>query len=101
MTANEKSRRKSPASKPEDNNSAALENEAVPLTVDYKGKTYVGKAIPISNTCHDGVCDELDVTLNDEHLGIIRYTPSGWKMDGRDDQGFIDAIGEEIFFWYE
>jgi hypothetical protein len=80
---------------------AQLEKDPVPLQVEYKGETYNGEAIPISQTCHDGVCDELDITLNDQHLGIIKCTKSGWKMDDAKDQGLIDAIGEEIFYWYE
>jgi len=47
------------------------------------------------------VCDELDITLNDEYARVIRCTKSGWKMDGATDQGLVDAIGEEIFYWYE
>jgi hypothetical protein len=43
----------------------------------------------------------LDITLNDENLGIIKCTKGGWKMDTQSDQKFVDAIGEEIFYWYE
>jgi hypothetical protein len=39
--------------------------------------------------------------LNDQHLGIIKCTKGGWKMDGVEDKKFINAIGEEIFLWYE
>jgi len=80
---------------------AQLEKEPVPLEIEYDGKTFVGEAIPINQTCHDGVCDELDITLNDQHLGIIKCTKGGWKMDGVEDRKFINAIGEEIFLWYE
>ena len=80
---------------------AQLEKEPVPLEIEYDGKTFVGEAIPINQTCHDGVCDELDITLNDQHLGIIKCTKGGWKMDGVNDKKFINAIGEEIFLWYE
>jgi hypothetical protein len=78
-----------------------LEQEPVPLEIEYDGKVYKGEAMPISQTCHDGVCDELDITLNDENLGIIKCTKGGWKMDTVKDQKFIDTIGEEIFYWYE
>jgi hypothetical protein len=47
------------------------------------------------------VCDELDITLNDENLGIIRCMKSGWKMDAIKDQGLIDTIGDELFLWFE
>ncbi|MGE7777655.1 hypothetical protein ACQKLP_23255 [Chitinophaga sp. NPDC101104] len=80
---------------------AQLEKEPVPLEFEYDGKTYKGEAFPISPTCHDGVCDQLEITLNDENLGIIRCMKSGWKLDGVKDQGLIDAIGEEIFLWFE
>lgn len=80
---------------------AQLEQDPVPLEIEYDGKKYTGEAIPVSQTCHDGVCDELDVTLNDENLGIIKCTKGGWKMDTVKDQKFVDTIGEEIFYWYE
>jgi hypothetical protein len=80
---------------------AQLEKDPVPLEIDYNGKTYKGEAIPVNQTCHDGVCDELDITLNDENLGILKCTKSGWKMDTQTDQDFVDAIGEEIYLWYE
>jgi hypothetical protein len=80
---------------------AQLEKEPVPLEIEYDGKTFTGEAIPVSQTCHDGVCDELDITLNDENLGIIKCTKGGWKMDTVKDQKLVDAIGEEIFYWYE
>lgn len=80
---------------------AQLEKDPVPLEFEYNGTTYTGEAIPISQTCHDGVCDELDITLNDQHFGVLKCTKGGWKMDGMDDKGLIDAIGEEVFLWYE
>jgi hypothetical protein len=80
---------------------AQLEQDPVPLEIEYDGKKYAGEAIPVWQTCHDEVCDELDVTLNDENLGIIKCTKGGWKMDTVKDQKFVDAIGEEIFYWYE
>jgi hypothetical protein len=80
---------------------AQLEQDPVPLEIEYDGKKFTGEAIPVSQTCHDGICDELDITLNDENLGIIKCTKSGWKMDTVKDQKFVDAIGEEIFYWYE
>jgi hypothetical protein len=78
-----------------------LEKEPVPLQIEYDGKTFKGEAVPIMNTCKDGVCYELDVTLNDKQLGIIHSMKSGWKMDNIQDQKFIDAIGQEILLWYE
>jgi len=80
---------------------AQLEQDPVPLEIEYDGKKFMGEAIPVSKICHDGVCDELYVTLNDENLGIIKCTKGGWKMDTVKDKKFVDAIGEEIFYWYE
>jgi hypothetical protein len=75
--------------------------EIVPIEIEYKGQKYTGEARPLASSCRDGVCFELDVTLNNEILGTIHRTSGGWKMDKMTDQGFVDAIGEEIFLWYE
>ncbi len=80
---------------------AQLEKDPVPIEFEYNGEIYKGDAIPVSQTCHDGICEELDITLNDEHLGIIKNTKSGWKMDNAKDEKLIAAIGEEIALWYE
>jgi hypothetical protein len=80
---------------------AELEKEPMPIEIEYKGQTYKGEGVPVSQTCEDGVCSELHITLNDEHLGIIRNARSGWKMDGVEDQDLVDAIGNEIVLWYE
>ncbi|HEY0029945.1 MAG TPA: hypothetical protein VGC65_04250 [Bacteroidia bacterium] len=75
--------------------------DSVPLSISYKGKIYNGEAIPLSGSCHDNVCDELNVTLNGEHLGTIHLTPAGWTMDKAADQDFVNAIGESILMWYK
>ena len=80
---------------------AQLEKEPVPLEIEYDGKTYKGEAVPISQACHDGVCPELDITLNDTHLGILHSMKNGWKMDEVKDQKLVNAIGQEILLWYE
>jgi len=80
---------------------AQLQNEPVPLQLEYDGKVYKGEAIPIPETCHDGVCPELDITLNDRHLGILHSMKTGWKMDEVEDQKLVDAIGQEVLLWYE
>src|SRR5436305_4873752 len=46
---------------------AQLEKDPVPLEIEYNGQTYKGEAVPVNQTCHDGICDELDITLNDEN----------------------------------
>lgn len=78
-----------------------LEEEVIPLELEYDGSTYKGEGVPVPGTCEDGVCHQLEITLNDEHLGIIRAGKSGWKMDQVKDQKFIDAIGQEILLYYE
>jgi hypothetical protein len=75
--------------------------EVVPLELNYKGRTFVGQARPLRGSCSEGVCFELDITLNDEYLGTIHSTKSGWTMDKISDQEFINAIGEQILLWYE
>ncbi len=78
-----------------------LEKESVPIDIEYKGKNYKGEGTPLAQTCKEKVCYELEITLNDENLGIIHCTDKGWKMKNMKDQGLVDAIGEEIALWYE
>lgn len=77
-----------------------LEKEPIPIEFEYNEKEYKGEAIPITQTCLDGVCTKLDVILNDEQVGIIRYLKSGWKIDTNTDKKFVKAIGQEILNWY-
>ncbi|WP_237073616.1 hypothetical protein [Mucilaginibacter mali] len=78
----------------------SLEKDPIHLQFEYEGKEYRGEAVPISETCSEGVCFEADISLNDEDLGIIRCAKSGWKMD-RLEQELVDVIGNEIFLYYE
>jgi hypothetical protein len=78
-----------------------LKKNPIPIEFDLDGQPYKGEAIPISVTCHDGVCDELDVTLNDEHMGILKCSRAGWKLDGNTNKKLAEAIGNEVFLWYE
>ncbi len=78
-----------------------LEKEPVPINFEYKEKKYSGEGMPVSQTCKEKVCYELDVTLNNENLGIIHCTPHGWKMKSVKDQALVDAIGNKIALWYE
>ncbi|MGG7665528.1 hypothetical protein [Dyadobacter sp. BHUBP1] len=77
-----------------------LEKEPIPLQFEHEGVTYKGDAIPIAETCAEGVCYEAEVTLNDENIGIIRCTKSGWKLD-RADPALAEKIGNEIFLHFE
>lgn len=79
---------------------AQLEEDPVPIEFELNGKTYKGEGIPISETCQDDVCYQLAITLNDENLGILRCAKSGWKLDGVE-QDLVDAIGHQIFLYYE
>jgi hypothetical protein len=78
-----------------------LEGKPVPLEFEYKGKEYKGEGIPVKETCQDGVCSSLDITLNGEHVGIIHRMKSGWKMNEVSDKKFIETIGDVIRAWYE
>jgi hypothetical protein len=80
---------------------AQLEQEPVSLEFEYKGTTYTGEAIPLTESCHDGVCDQLQVTLNDKYLGIIYYNGKNWKMKYVKDAKLVETIGAEITAWYE
>ena len=77
-----------------------LEKEPVPLEFEYGGKKYKGSGTPVPETCDEDICYQLDVELNDEALGIIRCAKSGWKMDGVEPE-LVEAIGDEIFAYYE
>lgn len=77
-----------------------LQKEPLEIVFEYEGKIYKGEAIPISQTCFEGVCSELDVSVNDQHIGIIKRLKSGWKIDGAKDQKFVSLIGEKIEEWY-
>ena len=78
-----------------------LEEEVIPLELEYRGETFKGEGVPVPGTCEDGVCFQMEITLNDENLGIIRAMKTGWKMDMVKDQKFVDAIGNEIQLYYE
>lgn len=72
----------------------------IPLEFEYKGKEYKGMGIPVMSSCVGGVCKQLDITLNNEHLGVIKCTKKGWKLNDIP-QGLSNAIGQEIHAWYE
>lgn len=78
---------------------AQLEKEPVPVEFEYGGEIYKGEAIPISQTCTEGICSEFEVSLNDQAIGIIKRMTNNWKIDGAKDQKFVDAVGEVIEKW--
>jgi hypothetical protein len=73
-----------------------LESEPIPLEIQYKGHQFTGEAIPIPQTCHDGFCEEWEITLNDDHIGVLRQMKSGWKLEGVEDKKLVKAIGEAV-----
>jgi hypothetical protein len=69
----------------------------IPLEFKFTNKLYKGFAVPMMESCSDGVCKDLDITLNDKHIGIIRNTKDGWRMPGIKPQAFINTIGKTIY----
>jgi hypothetical protein len=82
-------------------NLEALRMEPIPLEFEFNGQTMKGEAVPVKSGCHGGICDQHQVSLNNEAVGLIRCAKSGWKMSGVADQKLIEAIGQELFLWYE
>lgn len=77
-----------------------LEKEVISLELEYKGEIWKGEAVPVPGTCYDKMCTALDVTLNNEHLGIIRALKNNWKLDGFADQKLVNLIGDAIEQYY-
>jgi hypothetical protein len=75
--------------------------QSLPIQFEYNGEVFKGEARPLSASCCEGVCFELEVSLNEQELGIIHCTRGGWKMDHQADQNFVNTIGERIQLWYE
>ncbi|WP_300601237.1 hypothetical protein [Niabella sp.] len=75
--------------------------EVIPLDFVFQSKKYEGRAVPLLTTCADGVCRDLDITLNDQHYGIIRCTKNGWRMTDVKPQKLVNTIGAQISLWYE
>jgi hypothetical protein len=78
-----------------------LGKEPIPLQFEYDGKLYSGEAVPVPQTCVNGVCSEFDISLNDKSSGIIKRLTSSWRIDGAKDQKLVTMIGKEIEEWYE
>jgi hypothetical protein len=72
----------------------------VPLHFQYRGKQFDGVGIPMMASCNNGICNRLDITLNKKHLGVIKCTKNGWRLTDTP-QGLANAIGEQVFQWYE
>jgi hypothetical protein len=78
-----------------------LEVEPIELQFDYKDKAYRGEAVPITQSCEDGGCEEWDISLNDAHIGILRKMKSGWKLQEIEDRRLVKIIGEQILAFYK
>ena len=78
-----------------------LEKEPIPLAFEYDGKKFTGEATPIPQTCFEGSCAELDISLNDRHIGIIKRMKNNWKIDNAEDQKMVDVIGAVLDEWFE
>jgi len=77
-----------------------LEREHIPLEMEFKGEKYKGEAIPVLNASANGSPHQLDITLNNKNLGIIRHLKSGWKMELVKEPALVKAIGKAIEQWY-
>ncbi|HZF99386.1 MAG TPA: hypothetical protein VEY71_00200 [Chitinophagales bacterium] len=73
----------------------------IQLDITYDGDWFVGEAKPVIEGTPDTVCTAFSVNLNGVELGLIRFVPSGWKMDTALEQPLVDAIGKRIVNWYK
>lgn len=74
----------------------SLQREPIKLDFLYKKQEMTAEALPVTQTCHEGLCAEYDIFLGNRHFGIIKRRKSGWKMDNAKDEKFIKAIGKAI-----
>jgi len=79
---------------------AQLEKEPVPIKFTYNDVEYKGEGIPVPGACGNGVCYDLDIKLNGRHVGMLHRLKS-WKIEGVDDEKFVEAIGDVVTLWYE
>jgi hypothetical protein len=85
---------------------ADLEREPeqiTPLVLDFEHgkKHYTGMAIPILTSCEEGMCQRFDITLNDEHVGILRHAGDKWKIGEIKSQALANALGAQIEAIYQ
>lgn len=79
---------------------ATLEKDPIVFEFEYNGVAHRGEAMPILETCDDnGICQQFEVTLDDESIGIIQRAKKDWKMERVTDKGLIKAIAKEISLW--
>jgi len=80
---------------------AQLEKKPVPIKFTYRDVEYKGEGVPIPGTCNNGVCYDLEINLNGRHVGILHWLKNSWKIEGVEDEKFVNAIGDVITLWYE
>lgn len=78
-----------------------LEKEPVPLKFTYKDVEYKGEGIPVPGASINGVCYDLDINLNGRHVGMLHRLKNSWKIEGVEDEKFVNAIGEVVMLRYE
>jgi hypothetical protein len=72
----------------------------VPLNFEYRKKKYAGVGIPVMSSCENGICQQVDITLNKKHVGVLKHTKSGWRITDVP-QGLTTAIQKEVAKNYE
>lgn len=80
---------------------AQLEKEPVPIKFTYKDVEYKGEGVPVPGACSNGVCYDLDINLNGRHVGMLHRLKNNWKIEGEEDEKFVEAIGDVVTLWYE
>jgi len=80
---------------------AQLEKDPVPIKFTYKDVEYKGEGVPVPGACSNGVCYDLDINLNGRHVGMLHRLKNSWKIEGVDDEKFVNAIGDVVTLWYE
>jgi hypothetical protein len=80
---------------------AQLEKEPVPIKFTYLDIEYKGEGVPVPGTCNNGVCYDLEINLNGRHVGMLHRLKNSWKIEGVDDEKFVNAIGDVVTLWYE
>lgn len=80
---------------------AQLEKKPVPLKFTFRDVEYKGEGVPVPGTCNNGVCYDLEINLNGRHVGILHRLKNNWKIEGVEDEKFVNAIGDVVSLWYE
>jgi hypothetical protein len=71
----------------------------VPLTIEFKGRQFIGFAVPLGNSMQKRPT-AFDIIIDKAFLGTLRQTEQGWKMDTEQDPEFLEILGKYILGWY-